>query len=565
MKLLANPHSWRLMLNLIMNCLFWNIRGIGKGEKTLSIRSLVRKKNVSFMGLAETKHRKPFQSRFRRLWGNDDYDYCEVFASDTHGGGILAVWDKHTFHASVKHTGSRWILIEGRINSQNFECCIGVIYGNNDRLSRLMMFEELKLKAGSINKPILVLGDFNVTLNSGERTGAVTCSRSMRDFADWINDLRLLDIPLHGLRFTWRRNESKSRLDRALCDNEWLTRFPNMNLMGLSRSFSDHNPLLLVLEVCNAWGPKPFRCYDAWFLHPNFKNFIIDEWHRIPNVPLHTKLKILKTPLRTWRRENFDHMDNKIADLETVIHDLERKSDGTRLDNLEVARLNAANSVLNQWLIRRERIWRQRARTYGFKVKDHNTKFFHAATMFKQKKKEINQIKINGRRIVGIQNLKQEVRSFFEKRFAQEATPEFDFSMENHPKISEAQARNLETVPSTEEIEKAVWACGVDKAPGFDGFNFKFIREMWDEIKEEIFETVTKFFRDGGSLRHLNITWVTLIPKVASPTTIEDFRPISMVGSLYKIIAKSSPPASRKSLPLLSMNHRVLLSGIGRF
>ena len=114
---------------------------------------------------------------------------------------------------------------------------------------------------------------------------------------------------------------------------------------------------------------------------------MINEWHRAPNVPLHTKLKTLKAPLRTWRRENFDHIDNKIADLETVIHDLEGKSDRRRLDNMEVARLNAANSVLHQWLIRRERIWRQRARTYDFKVKDHNTKFFHAATMFKRKKK----------------------------------------------------------------------------------------------------------------------------------------------------------------------------------
>ena len=110
--------------------------------------------------------------------------------------------------------------------------------------------------------------------------------------------------------------------------------------------------------------------------------------------------------------------------------------------------------------------------------------------------------------------------------------------MESHPKLSEAQARNLESIPSTEEIEKAVWACGVDKAPGFDGFNFKFIREMWDEIKGEIFETVTNFFTIGGSLRHLNITWVTLIPKVDSPIAIEDFRSISMVGSIYKIIAK---------------------------
>ena len=521
-----------------MNCLFWNIRGIGKGEKTLSIRSLVKKKNVSFMGLVETKHRHPFQLRLRRLWGNDEYDFCEVLASDTHGGGIIAVWDKHIFQASVKHTGNRWIVIEGRIREHNFECCVGVIYGHNDRLSRMAMFEEIKDKTGNINKPMLFLGDFNVTMNSGERTGTVTCSRSMREFSQWINDLRLLDIPLHGVKFTWRRNESKSKIDRALCSHEWMTKFPNMILMGLSRSFSDHNPLLLQLVVHNDWGPKPFRCYDAWFLHPQFKSFIINTWRNVPNVPLHTKLKIIKAPLRAWRKENFDHMDKKISELEMVIHDIERKGEQCQLNIVERARLNAANNVLNQWLIRRERIWRQRARVYGFNIKDHNTKFFHAATCYKKKKKEFLHIKINGREVVGIQSLKEEVRSFFANRFAQESTPEFHFCMDDHPKLSAAQAQILETIPSREEIEKAVWACGVDKAPGFDGFNFKFIREMWEEIKEEIFETITKFFRFGGSLKHLNITWVTLIPKVESPTKIEEFRPISMVGSIYKIIAK---------------------------
>ena len=344
--------------------------------------------------------------------------------------------------------GSRWVLIEGCINKYNFECCVGVIYGHNDRLRRLAMFDELKEKAGNINKPILVMGDFNVILQLGERTGAVTCVRSMREFSRWINELRLLDIPLHGVRFTWRQNESKSRLDRVLCDHEWLTKFPNMNLVDLCRSFSDHNPLLLMMHVCNNWSPKPFRCYDAWFLHPQFKRFIVNEWRNIPDVSLHTKLKLIKAPLKTWRRQNFDHMDNKIADLEMVIHELERKGERRMLDNIDMARLNATNNMLHQWLIRRERIWRQRARSYGFNMKDQNTKFFHAATLFKKKKQEITKIKINDRLIGGTQNIKEKVREFFVKRFAQEAKPEFDFDIDNHIKISEAQARNLEIIPS---------------------------------------------------------------------------------------------------------------------
>ena len=80
-------------------------------------------------------------------------------------------------------------------------------------------------------------------------------------------------------------------------------------------------------------------------------------------------------------------MDNKISELETAIHSLERISDDKELNNMETARLKAANSLLHLWLIRRERVWRQRAITFGFNMKDHNTKFFHASTSFIKKEK----------------------------------------------------------------------------------------------------------------------------------------------------------------------------------
>ena len=83
-----------------------------------------------------------------------------------------------------------------------------------------------------------------------------------------------------------------------------------------------------------------------------------------------------------------------------------------------------------------------------------------------------------------------------------------------------------------------MWACGVDKAPGFDGYNFKFIREMWEVIEEEVYDFVLDFFQSRTSTKNINITWVTLIPKVVNPTAIDDHRPISMVGALYKIISK---------------------------
>ena len=154
-------------------------------------------------------------------------------------------------------------------------------------------------------------------------------------------------------------------------------------------------------------------------------------------------------------------------------------------------------------------------------------------------------------------------------RFSQNQGPAFDFDMVNHPKLSEAQVLFLEAIPSTEEVKNAVWACGVDKAPSFDGFNFKFIREMWDTIKEDIFESVMGFFVDGQSLRHLNVTWVSLCPKVDNSTSIDDFTPISMVGAIYKIIAKILSCRLKKVItPLIDESqsafvmHRQILDGV---
>ena len=171
-----------------------------KGEKSVSIRKIVEKRKVSFLGLVETKHRRSIRIRMKRMWGNDEFDMCEVYANETNGGGVIASWDTKSFTVSNKYSGNRWILLEGRINRHNYECCVGVIYGQNDRIGRHFLFEEIKQKVVAINKPILLMGDFNVVLNNGERIGSFRCNLSMREFADWIEELGLIDIPLQGIK-----------------------------------------------------------------------------------------------------------------------------------------------------------------------------------------------------------------------------------------------------------------------------------------------------------------------------------------------------------------------------
>ena len=55
---------------------------------------------------------------------------------------------------------------------------------------------------------------------------------------------------------------------------------------------------------------------------------------------------------------------------------------------------------------------------------------------------------------------------------------------------------------------------------------------------KSVYEEVKTIFKDGLVLDHLNETLVTLIPKCKSPESLNNYRPISLCNSVYKIASK---------------------------
>ena len=88
------------------------------------------------------------------------------------------------------------------------------------------------------------------------------------------------------------------------------------------------------------------------------------------------------------------------------------------------------------------------------------------------------------------------------------------------------------------EVKEAIWDCDSFKSPGPDGVNFGFIKEFWIELKDDVMRFVSEFHRNGKLAKGINATFILLIPKVDNPQRLNDFRPISLVGSMYKILAK---------------------------
>ncbi|GJY81496.1 RNA-directed DNA polymerase, eukaryota, partial [Tanacetum coccineum] len=105
-------------------------------------------------------------------------------------------------------------------------------------------------------------------------------------------------------------------------------------------------------------------------------------------------------------------------------------------------------------------------------------------------------------------------------------------------RLSLEQQADLERNVFNEEIKSAVWDCGTNKSPGPDGFIFEFFRRYWKLLEHDIVEAVKEFFASSTFPAGSNFSFIDLIPKIHDAKVIKDYRHISLIGSLCKIIAK---------------------------
>lgn len=102
-----------------------------------------------------------------------------------------------------------------------------------------------------------------------------------------------------------------------------------------------------------------------------------------------------------------------------------------------------------------------------------------------------------------------------------------------------------------EEIKLAVWECGSEKSLGPNGINFKFIKQFWQILKPDFLRFLDKFHANGIFPKGGNASFIALIPKVPDPQSLNEYRPISLIGCVFKIVAKLLANRLKRILPLI--------------
>lgn len=97
---------------------------------------------------------------------------------------------------------------------------------------------------------------------------------------------------------------------------------------------------------------------------------------------------------------------------------------------------------------------------------------------------------------------------------------------------------NLLEMRFSEEIWKVVSDMKGDKESGQDEFTISFFQKCWDIIKGDSLKVFDEFYYSEEFYDHLNNTFITLIPRKHSAVNLKDYRPISLLSSVYEIISK---------------------------
>ncbi|GJW80705.1 hypothetical protein Tco_0144680 [Tanacetum coccineum] len=112
------------------------------------------------------------------------------------------------------------------------------------------------------------------------------------------------------------------------------------------------------------------------------------------------------------------------------------------------------------------------------------------------------------------------------------------------------------------KVKKAIFSMRNDKSSGLDGYTAAFFKEAWDIMSSNVTKVVQEFFINGKLLKELNHMIIALIPKVASPSRINYYRPISCCNVLFKCISKIIANRIKESLKVLvSPNQSAFVSG----
>ncbi|GJS49220.1 RNA-directed DNA polymerase, eukaryota [Tanacetum coccineum] len=435
------------------------------------------------------------------------------------GGSVLEVLDDMIREASIFRkdyatVSDNFIGIYGTWLPSNTKALFVAVYAPQSTSLKRVLWEYISSLIAHWKGETIVMGDFNEVRSEEERLGSWFNKSSARSFNHFISSSGLVDVKMEGYSFNWSHPSATkmSKLDRFLVSEGIISLFPSLTALCLDHHLSNHRPILL--------------------------NEIHTDYDSNQLIKFKKKLQDLKVIIRGWikdKKSQFSKTKNAI--IEDLIGIDKYLDNGIVSDELLLNHMELTTKLQEHKQIE-AKDFAQKAKIKWAIEGDKNSIFFHDIINKRRSQLAIRGVFVDGDWHTDLVVVKDVFKDHFASRFKQPDRGRLKLNFLFLNCLSNVQIEDLERVITRDEIRATVWGCGENKSHGPDGYTFEFFKCYWNIIGEDFCGAVECFFDSGMFSKGNNASFIALIPKVTDAKFVTDFRPISLIGSVYKVVTK---------------------------
>lgn len=309
-------------------------------------------------------------------------------------GRIVVVWDPSVSVFIYKAT-EQTVTCGIYIMAEDVNLTITFVYGLNGVGEKQELWNDLAHINGTSSmrlSPWAAVGDFNQILRLAHHSGyplRAVDDTGMEGMNLALQDAELFEAPMNGVPFTWMNNNDagpvSKRIDHALINQVWASRFPEAYADFTEPGQSDHAACNFKIPSLRRYSRKPFKFFHHIIDHPDYASVVASAWN--PGAitgsiqyKLVRSMKLLKKELRNINTRHFSGIFTRVKDQTSKVEALQRAL-LTDPDVATAVEEHRERDKLNVLLNAEQKFYRQRSRVRWADVGDRNTPFFHKTVM----------------------------------------------------------------------------------------------------------------------------------------------------------------------------------------
>ncbi|GKD70592.1 putative RNA-directed DNA polymerase, eukaryota, reverse transcriptase zinc-binding domain protein [Tanacetum coccineum] len=289
-----------------------------------------------------------------------------------------------------------------------------------------------------------------------------------------------------GLHFTWsqkprRRNGVLKKLDRIMGNLDFVDTYQGAYAIFQPYRISDHSPSVLKIPSLTCTNPRPFKFY----------NFLAHKG---------IFLELLNTH---WNASIVGH--SMFQELDEVQKALDRNPSNSDIHGEEAVYVQAFDEAK----IDEERFMRQKAKIDW----------------------QEGEVTGSGVSVVFVSHYESFIGSSLECDLLNTK------GLFNKKFLDGSNMQIIRPITNA-KIKTTMFDIGEDKASGPDVYTSMFLKKGRHVVGADVCKAIHDLFSNGKLLNEINHTFMTFIPKIATPQKVNDYRPISCCNVIYKCISK---------------------------